>query len=105
MHPDDAGALFRHVKVGQRGEIIYEPVLLAQLQEGKILLEAHRDPYKKKSDDPLRFIRELEAANKLDQRIDWSKAKKAISRTDGVAREIVRLPSFPRVRLSKNGCC
>jgi L,D-transpeptidase catalytic domain len=32
MHPEDAGALFRQVKVGQRGEIIYEPVLLAQLR-------------------------------------------------------------------------
>lgn len=56
MHPDDAGALFRQVKVGQRGEIIYEPVLLAQLQDGEILLEAHRDPYRKKSSDPLQFI-------------------------------------------------
>src|SRR6202140_4808412 len=70
MHPQDAGALFRQVKVGQRGEIIYEPVLLAQLQDGTILLEAHRDPYKK-SDNPLQFIRELAAANNLDKRIDW----------------------------------
>ena len=56
MHPEDAGALFRQVKVGQRGEIIYEPVLLAQLQNGEILLETHRDPYKKKSNDPPKFI-------------------------------------------------
>jgi L,D-transpeptidase ErfK/SrfK len=74
MHPEDAGALFRQVKVGERGEIIYEPVLLAQLPDGEILLEAHRDPYKKKSNDPLPFIRKLAAANNLGQRIDWSKA-------------------------------
>jgi L,D-transpeptidase ErfK/SrfK len=66
MHPEDAGALFRQVKVGQRGEIIYEPVLLAQLQDGEILLEAHREPSKQ----PLQFVRELAAANHLDQRID-----------------------------------
>lgn len=47
MHPEDAGALFRQVEVGQRSEIIYEPVLLAQLQYGAILLEVHRDPVQK----------------------------------------------------------
>jgi len=88
MHPDDAGALFRQAKVGQRGEIIYEPVLLAQLQNGDILLEAHRDPYRKKNDDPVKFVRELAAANNLTQRIDWSKAAEVTSRNEGVAREI-----------------
>jgi L,D-transpeptidase ErfK/SrfK len=88
MHPEDAGALFRQVKVGQRGEIIYELVLLAQLQDGEILLEAHRDPRRKKSNDPLQFIRALAAANHLEQRIDWSKAVTVISRNDGIAREI-----------------
>jgi L,D-transpeptidase ErfK/SrfK len=88
MHPEDAGALFRQVKVGQRGEIIYEPVLLAQLQDGKILLEAHRDPYRKKSDDPLQLVRKLAAANHVDQVIDWRRAAQVTSRNEGVAREI-----------------
>jgi len=88
MHSDDADALFRQVKVGQPGEIIYEPVLLAQLQNGEILLEAHRDLYRKKSDDPLQFARKLAVANDLAQRIDWSKAAEVTSRNKGVAREI-----------------
>ena len=54
----------------------------------EILLEAHRDPYRKKSSDPLPFIRALAAANHLDQRIDWSKAVAVTSRNEGVAREI-----------------
>ncbi|MGO9602205.1 MAG: L,D-transpeptidase family protein [Candidatus Binataceae bacterium] len=88
MHREDAGALFRQLKVGQAGEIIYEPVLLAQLQNGEILLEAHRDPYKKKNTDSLQFVRELAAANNLSKRIDWSAAAEVTSRKDGVAREI-----------------
>ena len=88
MHPEDAGSLFRQVKVGQRGEIIYEPVLLARLHDGQILLEAHRDPYRKKGDAPLQFIRKLAAANNLGQRIDWSKAAEVTSRNEGVARDI-----------------
>jgi L,D-transpeptidase ErfK/SrfK len=87
MHPDDAGALFRQMKVGQRGEIIYEPVL-AQLQDGAILLEVHRDPYRKKNADPLQFVRELAATSELAQRIDWSKAAEVTSRNEGVARAI-----------------
>jgi L,D-transpeptidase ErfK/SrfK len=88
MHPDDAGALFRQVKVGQPGEIIYEPVLLAELHDGEILLEVHRDPYKRKKSDSLQFVRDLAGANNLSQRIDWNKAADAISRNEGVAREI-----------------
>jgi hypothetical protein len=88
MHPEDAGALFRQVKVGERGEIFYEPVLLARLENGAILLEAHRDPYKKKKRDALQFVREWAAANNLAQRIDWSKAAEVTSRNEGVAREI-----------------
>ena len=88
MHPEDAGVLFRQVKVGQPGEIVYEPVLLAHLQDGEILLEAHHDPYRKKSDDALEIVRELAAANALERGIDWSKAAKVTSRKEGVAREI-----------------
>jgi L,D-transpeptidase ErfK/SrfK len=92
MHPEDAGALFRQIKVGQRGEIIYEPVLLAQLQDGEILLEAHRDPYRKKNTDSLQFVGKLAAANNLAQRIDWSRATEVTSRKEGVAREIGAIP-------------
>ena len=72
----------------QRGEIIYEPVLLAQLQDGELLLEGHRDPYRKKSEAPQQFVRKLAATNDLTQRIDWSKASQVMSRNEGVAREI-----------------
>lgn len=88
MHPEDAGSLFRQVRAGQRGEIIYEPVLLAQLPDGEILLEAHRDPYRKKNADSLQFVRKLAAANNLTQGIDWSKATQVTSSNEGVAREI-----------------
>lgn len=88
MHPEDAGALFRQVKVGQPGEIIYEPVLLAKLDDGEILLEAHGDPYKKKPKDALQFIRQWASANDLSQRIDWNKTALVTSRNEGVARVI-----------------
>lgn len=93
MHPEDGGALFRRVRVGQPGEIIYEPVLLARLDDGEILLEAHRDPYKKMQRDALQFIRQWAAANDLSQRIDRNKAAQVISRNEGVARQIGAITS------------
>ena len=48
----------------------------------------HRDPYRKKSEAPLQFVRKLAAANDLDQRIDWSKAREVMSRNEGLASEI-----------------
>jgi L,D-transpeptidase ErfK/SrfK len=88
MHPEDAGALFRQVKVGQPGEIIYEPVLLARLPDGRIFLEVHGDPYKKKSKETLKFVHELADANNLGNAIDWNKAEQVTSDKQGVAREI-----------------
>jgi L,D-transpeptidase catalytic domain len=48
MHPEDAGALFRQVKVGQPGEIICEPVLLAQLPGRPDLSRGTSRPIQKK---------------------------------------------------------
>jgi L,D-transpeptidase ErfK/SrfK len=88
MHPEDAGALFRQVKVGEPGEIIYEPLLLAKLEDGRIFVEAHRDPYRKKNREALRFLRRMAAANNLDKVIDWKRAAEVTSRNKAVARQV-----------------
>ena len=49
LHPDDAAALFALVEVGTSVEIIYEPVLVTRLVSGEVLVEVHRDPYKRGS--------------------------------------------------------
>jgi len=45
LHPDDAAKLFPMVTVGTPVRIIYEPVLLAHLDDGRIFLEANPDIY------------------------------------------------------------
>jgi L,D-transpeptidase ErfK/SrfK len=88
MHPEDAGALFQQVKVGEPGEIIYEPLLLAKLEDGRIFVEAHQDPYGKNKSDPLQFLHKVSAANNLDKVIDWKRAADVISNNEGVARQV-----------------
>ena len=90
MHPQDAGDLylFRRVKVGENGEIIYEPVLLAKLPDGRIFLEVHRDVYKKKAAAALETTRALADQSKLSQAIDWSRAAQVAKDQDGIAHEV-----------------
>lgn len=90
LHPDDIAELFDQVRVGTQGRLIYQPVLLAVIEDGRILLEVHRDIYKK-GIDPAQTVRDLAEANGLSQAIDWPKVDAVIAAQDGLAREVGRL--------------
>lgn len=87
LHPDDITAFFPLVSDEQEGEIIYAPVLLAQLDDGRIFLEVHRDIYKK-GKDPLKRVQKLSADAKIDDQIDWQRVQQVVQRKEGIAREV-----------------
>jgi L,D-transpeptidase ErfK/SrfK len=87
LHPDDVATLYDQVKLGTPGRIIYRPVLLAQTEDGRILLEVHRDIYNKKT-DPAQAVRAMAEANGLSQAIDWPKVDAVIAARDGLARGV-----------------
>ncbi len=89
LHPDDIAALFGRVEVGEPGEIIYQPVLLARLDNGRIFLEVNRDIYRKAGDAML-LVRAWAETSGLDGEIDWRQATAVIERREGVAREVDR---------------
>lgn len=66
LHPDDIDALFGLVDVGMPVHVIYEPVLVARLPDGEVLVEVHRDPYRRASDRLGDARRLLEAAGRPD---------------------------------------
>ncbi|HEY0664290.1 MAG TPA: L,D-transpeptidase family protein, partial [Thiobacillaceae bacterium] len=70
LHPDDIAELFDAVKVGTPGRLLYQPALLAVVDDGRILLEVHRDIYNE-GIDPGQTVRDMAAANGLSQAIDW----------------------------------
>lgn len=90
LHPDDIAELFNQVRVGTPGRLIYQPVLLAVIEDGRILLEVHRDIYDK-GIDPAQTVRDLAEANGLSQAIDWPKVDAVIAAQDGLAHEVGRL--------------
>src|SRR5260370_22805294 len=47
LHPDDIEALFDAVDLNDRGEIVYLPLMLARLDDGRIFLESQKDIHAK----------------------------------------------------------
>jgi len=89
LHADNIAELFNAVEVSTPGRLIYQPVLLAVADDGRILLEVHRDIYNK-GINPARIVRNLAEAHGLSDRIDWSVADAVVVAQDGVAREVGR---------------
>lgn len=90
LHPDDIAELFDRVSVGTPGRLIYQPVLLAVVEDGRILLEVHRDIYNM-GVDPAQTVRDLANAHELGPSIDWSRVADVIAAQDGLAREVGRV--------------
>lgn len=86
LHPDDIAALFMLVEPGMRGQIVYEPILLAEL-DGRIYLEVHGDIYDKGGVD-FEMLNQIARARGLAGRIDWSQAYEVLTSFEGVARDV-----------------
>lgn len=87
LQPEDIEKLFPEIKIGATGQIIYAPVLLAVLDEGRIYLEVNQDVYSK-GVNALQMLKELAEENHLADRIDWQKAAQVVEQQEGLARQI-----------------
>jgi L,D-transpeptidase ErfK/SrfK len=87
VHPEDIAQLFDRVAVGTPGRIIYEPVLLALVNE-RVYLEVHRDVYRRSIAKPHEVARLLAAGAGVSDRIDWIAADAVIAAVEGVARDV-----------------
>ena len=89
LHPDDAGAVFRVAFVGMRGLIAYEPVILVQTSDGRVLLEAHPDVYRRQP-DTLAAIRWQASQLGVTALVDWDAVSAAVRRRDGTPEDVTR---------------
>jgi L,D-transpeptidase ErfK/SrfK len=79
--------LFGEIRVGTRGEIIYEPIKVAVTPEGRVFLEVHRDIYKKLKPIDTEVKMRLENRG-LSSRVDWGKVDKAVQEKSGLAEDV-----------------
>jgi L,D-transpeptidase ErfK/SrfK len=84
---EDIAWLFSRVSVGTRGQIVYEPILLAVIDD-EILLEVHRDVYRRLHGDSELLVRALADAAGVSGDVDWDQAVRVIGAHDGVARRV-----------------
>jgi L,D-transpeptidase ErfK/SrfK len=85
--PEHIEKLFPLVAVGTKGEIIYEPVKVAQTGEGRIFLEVHRDIYKRKPPLPGEVKQHIEKRS-LSDKVDWNKIGAIVDEKSGIAEDI-----------------
>lgn len=84
LMPEDISRLFEEVPIGTPVKILYQPVLLARLPDGKLYLEAHRDTYRK-AGDPLAAVKQIADAAGVGSMIDWQEVLKVIRKRRGLA--------------------
>ena len=90
MHPVASRryqALYSTVDLNDRGEIIYLPLMLARLDDGRIFLESDRDIYRKGTGG-IDAIRALATASRIDNLIDWTRAGDVVTDEEGIARDV-----------------
>lgn len=87
LHADDIAELFPRISAQEPGKIIYMPVLLAQLADGRIMLEVHRDVYKR-GGNPLQRAQDIAAQAGITGLIDWEQVLQVIKDKEGLARAV-----------------
>jgi L,D-transpeptidase ErfK/SrfK len=88
LHPDDIESLYAETAVGERGSLVYFPVLVAREAE-RLYLEVNGDIYKH-GINPLAVVHEISSQDGLDDLIDWNQVDAVIEEKAGIAREIGR---------------
>lgn len=87
MLPEHIEQLFQLVTISTAGQIIYEPVKVADTGDGRIFLEVHRDIYKMVN--PLSDeVKKRIAARNLSDKVDWEKINTIINEKSGIAEDI-----------------
>jgi L,D-transpeptidase ErfK/SrfK len=89
LHEDDAGALYERTALRDTVRIVYQPVLLAELADGRVCLEAHRDAYRRAQAPEAELDRLLSESGTSD-RIDRLRALAVLEAREGVARDVTR---------------
>ena len=87
LHPDDIEALFDAVDLNDRGEIVYLPLMLARLDDGRIFLESQKDIYRKGTGG-IDAVKALAYAAGIGSLVDWTRAGDVVRDEDGIARDV-----------------
>lgn len=88
VHPDDVAELFERVRVGERGRIVYLPLLLSRGEDGRIWFEANPDAYRR-GGGTIEAVRAMVRDRGIaEDTVDWPLVETMLRVRDGLAREV-----------------
>ena len=93
MHPDDVAELFARTRVGDAGQIIYEPLLMALDGAGGVWFEANPDAYRLGGGSRATVQALLASLGLPEASLDWTRVDTMLENRDGQAREVDRDPN------------
>ncbi len=86
--PENMERFFNQVKISTSGEIIYQPIKIAVINN-RVFLEVHRDIYGKLKDIKLETKKLIEE-KKLINRINWEKVEEILKEKTGIPEDITQ---------------
>ena len=86
MHPDDIANLFERVTVGMAGVLIYQPVIIAVIDD-RVWVEAHPDEYRR-AGDAMGSLRDAADRAGLRAVIDWTLVDEVVRQRRGRAVDV-----------------
>jgi L,D-transpeptidase ErfK/SrfK len=87
LDPDNIKDLFHRISKGEPGMIVYEPVMFAKLDDGRIFLEVDRDIYEE-GGMTLDDVRHLADSLKVTDLVNWSGAAAIVGNIDSIAHDV-----------------
>jgi L,D-transpeptidase ErfK/SrfK len=90
MHPDDVADLFSRVGVGMTGVLVYQPVVVAVIDE-RVWIEAHPDEYRRTS-DAIGLVFTAVVREGLAFQINWALVDEVLRQRRGRAVDVTREP-------------
>jgi L,D-transpeptidase ErfK/SrfK len=92
LYPEDIPDLYKRLKPGARGELVYQPVKIGEA-DGHVLLEVHPDVYGRTGNLEKEALRLLKDA-KLESRVDPKLVRAVAKSKSGVPVDVTRGASF-----------
>jgi L,D-transpeptidase ErfK/SrfK len=88
MHPDDVAALYARVAVGMTGVSVYQPVVMARIND-RVFLEAHPDGYRR-APKPLAYVRSVAGREGFADLVNWPAVAIVLRQQRGIAVDVTK---------------
>jgi L,D-transpeptidase ErfK/SrfK len=100
MLPEQMEQLYPMVDIKTKGELIYEPVKIAVINDGRVYLEVRTDVYKKHP-SIREYVKKTIETRGVADKVDWQRIDKLIKDETGIAEDITLTSAIQQAKTIK----